>query len=665
MTALPVADSPVESIERLRVSVGGRTHVFDGPRGELGKLLFRRDEQGWTLIDRGVAQGLFLDGCRVQQLPLFAGRRVVLAVGRPRRHTLRLEVVREPREAVQVPAPEPVPKPVPKPAPPPALVVDGVGFVAPGGRRLLERVTLALPERSLTAVIGPSGAGKSTLLRLLTGQARPSYGSVRWHGADVHAEYDALRHRIGLVPQEEILHRQLSVRQGLAYAARLRLPEDSGADQRDRRAREVIERMGLQRQASQRVSSLSGGQRKRVSIATELLTAPPLLFLDEPTSGLDPGLDRSVMHELRGLADDGRTVVVATHSVMGLDACDNVVVIARGGTVAFVGPPDQVLAHFGCSSYPELFDLLESRAVAPFVHPRGIFAGERRRPVHHGGSGPGTGVQLRTLVRRNLAVVLADRLHLALLVALPLVLAGLARLVQGEAGVSMVLTRNPAGQLIGSEPSQRLTILVMAAVLMGIAMTVRELVSERAIFRREYAVGLSPGLYYASKAVVLASLCFGQGLLVAWLALAGLPGADGNGVRDWGWWEIGLPVGLLAAVTALMGLAVSARVRALEHAMPALVAVVMVQLVLSSAIVQMAGRPVLDSLSWLSPSRWAYAAAASSVHLERAHRFDPSDVADPLFEASAQQWLLDTGALLLVGALVVVVGVRAVRRSAR
>ncbi|GAB2991360.1 ATP-binding cassette domain-containing protein [Nocardioides montaniterrae] len=639
--------------QRLNVRVAGRTHVFDAD-AELGRLHLRLDEHGWTAVDAGLEGGLFLHGCRVASLPVDPDRSVTVHIGEDGPEVL-LEVE---------PAPLPVTVAVQRPRPPIALAVDHVGF-ATDGRTLLNGITFALPPSSLTAVIGPSGAGKSTLLRVLTGQAKPSYGHVRWRGTDVHADHEALRSRIGLVPQEEILHPQLTVATSLEYAAELRLPADTTLAQRTIRVEQVMDRMGIARQADQRIGAqLSGGQRKRVSIATELLTAPPLLFLDEPTSGLDPGLDRSVMQELRGLADEDRVVVVVTHSVLGLDVCDNLVVLARGGALAYVGPPEEVLDHFDCEDFPELFDLLEARQVPAYVPSDGLFANETRRRGGTGVPPPQPGSQLRTLVRRNLAVLLADRLHLALLVALPLVLAGLARLVQGDAGLSMWHTRNRAGQLIGTEPSQRLTILVIAAVLMGIAMTVRELVGERAVFRREYAVGLSPGVYYASKALVLGTACFGQGLVVAWIALAGMPGVDRGGVRGWGWWEIALPVALLAAVTALIGLVVSARVRALEHTMPALVAVVMAQLVLSSAIVRMAGRPVLDQVSWLSPSRWAYAAGASSVRLGRAHQFDPTTHDDPLFHATGGQWLLDVSILVVLGAVVVALGVRAVRRSA-
>ena len=143
------------------------------------------------------------------------------------------------------------------------------------------------------------------------------------------------------------------MRRALAYAARLRFPTDVSAADRDRRIDEVIGELGLTGQADQRIDSLSGGQRKRTCVALELLTRPSLLFLDEPTSGLDPGLDKSVMHTLRGLADDGRTVVVVTHNVANLDVCDRLLLLAPGGTVAYFGPPREALQYFGVTDFAD------------------------------------------------------------------------------------------------------------------------------------------------------------------------------------------------------------------------------------------------------------------------------------------------------------------------
>ncbi|MHB8452900.1 MAG: ATP-binding cassette domain-containing protein, partial [Mycobacteriales bacterium] len=223
------------------------------------------------------------------------------------------------------------------------------------GKRLLDGVGLALPPRSLLAVVGPSGAGKSTLLAALTGSRPADAGQVGYAGRDLYSNYEDLRDRIGLVPQQDILHTQLGVRRALLFAAKLRFPADVEDAERARRVDEVIVELGLTGQRDQTIASLSGGQRKRVSVALELLTKPSLLFLDEPTSGLDPGLDKAVMALLRDLADDGRTVVVVTHSVANLDGCDRLLVLAPGGRVAFFGPPGEALAFFGAREFADVF----------------------------------------------------------------------------------------------------------------------------------------------------------------------------------------------------------------------------------------------------------------------------------------------------------------------
>ncbi|MGW1290508.1 ATP-binding cassette domain-containing protein, partial [Streptomyces sp. NPDC002586] len=175
-----------------------------------------------------------------------------------------------------------------------------------GNRTLLNKVSFTVPSKALVAVVGPSGSGKSTLLRALTGLQRDVQGEVLYENRNLHERFAELRQHIGLVPQHDVLHPQLTVRSALRHAARLRFPRDTGPTERDRRVEEVLAELGLGLHTDQRISALSGGQRKRVSVALELLTKPSLMFLDEPTSGLDPGMDRDVMHLLRGLADDGR-----------------------------------------------------------------------------------------------------------------------------------------------------------------------------------------------------------------------------------------------------------------------------------------------------------------------------------------------------------------------
>src|SRR5262249_38337561 len=147
----------------------------------------------------------------------------------------------------------------------------------------------------LLAILGPTGAGKSTVMRVLTGAQAPSSGTVLYNGRSLYSAYDELRYRIGYVPQDDVLHQQLPIRRALRYAAQLRFPPDTSDAERDQRVEEVMAELGLTSRAKLAVSRLSGGQRKRTSVALELLTRPSLLALDEPTSGLDPGYERQVM----------------------------------------------------------------------------------------------------------------------------------------------------------------------------------------------------------------------------------------------------------------------------------------------------------------------------------------------------------------------------------
>ncbi|WP_432976254.1 FHA domain-containing protein [Dactylosporangium sp. CA-233914] len=227
---------------------------------------------------------------------------------------------------------------------------------------LLDDVSFALAEGSLLAVVGPSGCGKSTLVKAVAGLRPATQGAVRYDGRDLYADYAELRYRIGMVPQDDVLHRQLTVRRALRFAAALRFADDVPRKERRARVAEVLKTLNLTERAKQRIDSLSGGQRKRVSVALELLTEPSLLFLDEPTSGLDPALDKEVMEELRELADRGRTVAVVTHNVMHLDLTDRVLVLTVGGRMGYFGPPDELLGFFGAEDYAEVFREVTSNA---------------------------------------------------------------------------------------------------------------------------------------------------------------------------------------------------------------------------------------------------------------------------------------------------------------
>ena len=546
-----------------------------------------------------------------------------------------------------------------------ALQVEGLSVqVGPEARSLLDAVSFPVAEKSLLAVVGPSGAGKATLLNALTGMRPADQGSVRYDGRDLYRDYAELRQRIGLVPQDDILHTQLTVRRALSYAAELRFPGDTEQAERAARVQEVIAELGLEQRADQVISSLSGGQRKRVSVALELLTKPSLLFLDEPTSGLDPGMDRSVMHLLRRLADDGRTVIVVTHSVLNLDVCDRLLVLAPGGRIAYFGPPAQALGFFGFEQWPEAFEAFETeqdrdwaagyRGSEPYrqyiattmQHAPAQAAAEIKYPEPP--KAQSWFGQLGTLVRRYVAALSADRTFLAVMIILPFVMGAMARALAGS-------------RLDQSTALNALLILCVGGLLIGAANSVRELVKERAVYRRERAVGLSRSAYLWSKIIVLGSVTVAQAVVMTVIGLAGVRiRATGSGVLMPAPIEITLAVAMLSFTAMMLGLVVSALVKREEVTMPLLVLLAIIQVVFCGALLRLHGVPVLEQLAWLVPSRWALAAMASTIDLRQL--VSGSLAADPLFAHKAGTWLLDMGVMVLMSLVLGLVVARLLRR---
>ncbi|WP_432159292.1 FHA domain-containing protein [Streptomyces sp. NRRL F-5630] len=548
-----------------------------------------------------------------------------------------------------------------------------------GGKQILKDVSFGVPEKSLVAVIGPSGSGKSTLLKALTGYRPADQGTVLYDHRDLYKQFAELRQRIGLVPQDDILHKELTVRRALRYAAKLRFPADTSEQERQDRVTEVLRELKLDIHQDKKVTSLSGGQRKRVSVALELLTKPSLIFLDEPTSGLDPGMDRDVMQLLRGLADDGRTVLVVTHSVAELSLCDKLLVMAPGGSVAYFGPPAEALTFFGYTSWADVFSAFEEYRDYDWAgrwkgsqHYQ-LYAAEAdvaaSQPVPVLGQSPATlrptkpqgwFAQLRTLTVRYLAVLASDRFFMALMVVLPVVLGVVSVIIPAKFGLA---PPTPPSRF-NSAAGMILMILVVGICLAGAANSVRELIKERVIYERERATGLSRSAYLMSKVLVLGVVTALQGVIMTLIGTSSraLPG-EGLVLPPAA--EIGVAVIAMGLTSMVVGLVISALVRTSEMTMPLLVMFAIVQLVFTGTLFQIFDSPGLEQLAWLMPSRWAVAAAGATTDL--AHLMPPWDEKrpgnlDPLWEHTSAQWGVNIAVLLGIAVVLLLVVSRLLRR---
>jgi ABC-type Mn2+/Zn2+ transport system ATPase subunit len=514
------------------------------------------------------------------------------------------------------------------------LDVQGITWTIEGNKTLLDNISLTARPGTLTAVIGPSGAGKSTFARMVAGLTHPTSGKVTFEGHDIHAEYASLRSRIGMVPQDDVVHPQLTVNQALMYAAELRLPPDTTKADRAQVVAEVLEELEMTEQADTRVDKLSGGQRKRVSVAMELLTGPSLLILDEPTSGLDPALDRQVMTMLRQLADAGRVVLVVTHSLTYLGTTNWADIFS-----SVASDPDAAQHKF-----------LERHGPPPPQQPPAEKPANLGEPVH-------TSLlrQLSTNARRQTRLIVADRGYFIFLALLPFIMGVLSLSVPGSMGFGVPVPATQGGEA-PNEPAQILVLLNVGAIFMGTALTIRVLIGERAIFRREQAVGLSTTAYLFAKVLVFALFASLQSAIVVGIAVLGKkwgPGAVTTGAAMNRTLELYVDIAATCVVAAMVGLALSALAKSNEQMMPLLVVAVMSQLVFSGGMIPVTGRIVLDQLSWITPARWGFASSASTVALR--DLVPPSITpADALWDHKFSSWGLDMA--MLAGLSIVYLG---------
>jgi ABC-type multidrug transport system ATPase subunit len=544
------------------------------------------------------------------------------------------------------------------------LEVHSITWTIEGNKTLLDNISIAARPGTLTAVIGPSGAGKSTFAKLVAGYTHPTTGTVTFEGHNIHAEYASLRSRIGMVPQDDVVHGQLTVRQALMFAAELRLPPDTTKADRERVVMQVLEELEMTKHLETRVDKLSGGQRKRASVALELLTGPSLLILDEPTSGLDPALDRQVMTMLRQLADAGRVVVVVTHSLTYLDVCDQVLLLAPGGKTAFCGPPDQIGASMGTTNWADIFSSVAG-------DPDGAKA---RFLAQHGPPPPPPPIetpsdlgeptktslpkQFSTIARRQMRLIISDRGYFIFLAFLPFIMGALSLSVPGDVGFGIPVPAIKGGEA-PNEPGQILVLLNVGAIFMGTALTIRALIGERAIFLREQAVGLSTTAYMLAKVFVFSLFALMQSGIVVAINIWGKgwgPGAVESGAvipnRSL---ELYVDVAACCVGAAMVGLALSSIAKSNEQIMPLLVIAIMSQLVFQGGMIPVTGRIVLDQMSWITPARWGFASTASTIDLIRLVP-GPLTPQDSHWKHTAGAWWFNMGmqGMICIGYLSVV-----------
>ena len=482
---------------------------------------------------------------------------------------------------------------------------------------LLRDVSLNIEPRELVAIVGSSGAGKSTLLLALNGNQPASRGQIRLNGVDYYSHLGLFQTVIGYVPQSDIVHSDLQVESALRYSAWLRLPPDTTEAEITKLVVRVLDEMGLTHRRHHLVRTLSGGERKRVNIGVELLTRPSLLFLDEPTTGLDAGLERRVIRQLRALANEGRTVIVVTHSVQTLEEYDKVAVMARGGVLAYYGPPDEAAKHFGVSDFAGIYDRLNQAATGvswgnvPFM-PASVPDNRLSIPMAYP---PKVSIakQGTALLGRYLEVIRSDTRNLvSWVVQVPAVALIITFLFHANI-FDQSQSPDAKGNLPIQDAPRLLFLLAFTVICFGLCNSSREIVKERDIYRRERHVGLSIFPYILSKFIVLGLVSFCQCFVL--LLIVGLKidfGVGGPG------FALMLTLLFLGALNAtLLGLVVSAWASSSDQAITLIAVLLLLQVIFSGLIPLENMNFVFQGFSALCMTRWAYGGLCGVTYIPK------------------------------------------------
>lgn len=490
-----------------------------------------------------------------------------------------------------------------------AINADGV-TVQRGGATILQPTDVMIGAGEMVALIGESGAGKSTLMNVLAGVTAASAGYVRVGDEPI----DQRLPEIGYVPQFDIVHGRLTAREALDYAARLRLPQDTSESERRARVDAVLDDLALAERADVLVDHLSGGQRKRVAVGSEILHRPGALFLDEPTTGLDPGLERQLMRHLRSLADRGQTVMLVTHATGSIALCDRVIVMGRGGRVRFAGRPDVLLESFGVDSFDDVY-LDPDDVDGPTPRRKRLrFDDPAPGAAHHSYASPRRDrvqqsfpFQVATLAGRNVKLMARDRGHIRGAMLQVPILGILTALLFPR----LVFDNDPAR--FAGKSAQLVFLMTMVAAWLGSVSAAREIVKERSVLSRELSVGLRLESYIASKVLVLSSLVAAQILVFTAITLLLRPPHEPAPAL----FSLLLILIVTGVLAILIGLVVSAMAKSEDQATGVIPLLLVPQLLLSGAIVTIADMTIfVKVLSLAIPARWSFAAAGNAIGLD-------------------------------------------------
>ena len=473
-----------------------------------------------------------------------------------------------------------------------AISAIGIEKVYPNqkkGKKALHKMDISVPSRSLLAIMGPSGCGKSTLLKSLNGESPPTKGKVLIFNQDLISNYEYLKTQIGYVPQDDIVHKQLTVEQSLYFAAKLRIANIKN-DDINIKIYQILYDLNISHIKKNLISDISGGQRKRVSIAIELLTDPMLLFLDEPTSPLDPQTIEDFLNILKKLSENGTTVIMVTHKPEDLDYMDEVIFMAdnNGGKIVYYGDSTKYKDYFNVNNAVSVFSQISGgnskKWVDKYSNPRPLSTTQDKEKILVNKSNQSSVGQFFWLTYRYFKIKTNDRVNTSIMLLQAPIIAALACLVFNEVTLSVLF------------------IMAVSSVWFGSTNAAREIVGELPIYKRERMYNLRLIPYIFSKITVLSLFSIIQSFVFVYILYFNYGNSDydlffNNPFLAFIW------MSFLTISSTFLGLLLSAIFDTSEKVL-AVVPIVLIPQIMLAGLVAKIGSKTVEFISYLTFTRW-------------------------------------------------------------
>ena len=487
-----------------------------------------------------------------------------------------------------------------------SLSMQNVDKIVGSGRnrkKILDRVFCDIGSNEFVAIIGGSGAGKTTVMNAMSGFDSEITGKIFCNGIDLQKNFNTMKNMIGFVPQQDIIYENLTLKKMLYYTAKMKMPPDTSKSEMLLRITKVLQMVDLEEHAQTYIRKLSGGQKKRASIAVEMLADPGLFFLDEPTSGLDPDTEQSLMHTLAKLSKtEGKTIIMVTHTTQSIHLCDKVIFMGPGGKICYCGAPSEITFYFGKKDLVEVYDELagnvdswnrlylqnyieeyRQKAQTPQERPTPKKAAKQVSAIK----------QLGVLTARYFELIWNDKQRLTLLLMQPLLIALLLK----------VVAKSETFKVFGATQSIMFA-LSCSGIWIGLFNTIQEICKERPILKREYMGNLRLWTYIISKYIVQGVICLTQATILTTVFLCLMKHAPKKALfMPTPQLEIWVTMFLTIYASAAMGLIVSAVVRNGDRAMAIAPFVLIIQLLFSGVLFELKG--MSKKISLVTVSRWA------------------------------------------------------------